>query len=156
MGQTRGRRRGGRRRPPHLAAVFEPRSVAVVGASEDPAKWGGSVMRNLLDGGYGGALYPVNGRGGAVLGVTAFAALADLPETPELAVVALGGAQAVAVVEECGRLGVTAAVVIAAGFAEAGGRGAALQERLTRTAADGTRGPGRTQLHGRARAPARA
>jgi acyl-CoA synthetase (NDP forming) len=122
---------------PHLAAVFEPHSVAVIGASEDPAKWGGSVMRNLRDGGYGGALYPVNGRGGTVLGVTAFASLADLPETPELAIVALGGVQAVAVVAECGRLAVPAAVVIAAGFAEAGDEGAALQKELARAAFEG-------------------
>ncbi len=119
---------------PCLAAVFEPRSVAVVGASEDPAKWGGSVLRNLLDGGYGGALYPVNGRGGAVLGLPAFATLADLPGPPELAVVALGGPQAATVVTECGRLGIRAAVVIAAGFAETGDRGAALQRDLARAA----------------------
>ncbi len=56
----------------HLDAVFVPRSVAVVGASEDATKWGGSVMRNLLDGGFDGALYPINPRGGTIFGVPAY------------------------------------------------------------------------------------
>ena len=127
----------GARRPLHLDAVFAPRSVAVVGASEDATKWGGSVMRNLIDGGFGGALYPVNPRGGAIFGVPAHAGLADLPETPDLVIVALGGAQAAAVVAECGRHGVPAAIVIAAGFGEAGDEGAALQQELARAADEG-------------------
>ncbi len=113
-----------------LEAVFEPRSVAVIGASEDATKWGGSVLRNLIDGGFAGTLYPVNGRGGSVLGLPAYAALADLPETPDLAIVALGGAHAAEVVAEAGRLGVRAAIVIAAGFGEAGGEGEGLQRQL--------------------------
>jgi acyl-CoA synthetase (NDP forming) len=119
---------------PDLTPVFAPRSVAVIGASEDTAKWGGSVLRNLLDGGYAGGLYPVNGRGGSVLGVPAYVSLAETPQTPDLAIVALGGRQAAAVVRECGRMGVPAAVVIAAGFGEAGGDGAALQRELARIA----------------------
>ena len=123
-----------RERRRDLAAVFEPRSVAVVGASEDPAKWGGSVLHNLLDGGFGGALYPVNGRGGTVLGLPAHAALADLPEVPDLVIVAAGRAQAAAVVTECGRLGVRAVVVIAAGFGETGDEGSSLERRLAEVA----------------------
>ncbi len=86
-----------------LDAVFAPRSVAVVGASEDATKWGGSVMRNLLDGGFDGALYPINPRGGTIFGVPAYAGPADLPETPDLVIVALGGAHAAAIIAECGR-----------------------------------------------------
>jgi acyl-CoA synthetase (NDP forming) len=125
------------RRRRDLEAVFAPRSVAVIGASEDPTKWGGSVLRNLLDGGFGGALYPLNGRGGSVLGLPAYAALADLPETPDLAIVALGGVHAAQVVADAGRLGIRAAIVIAAGFGEAGREGEALQQRLAAEAADG-------------------
>ena len=124
--------RAGRRL--RLDAVFAPRSVAVVGASEDAAKWGGSVMRNLLDGGFDGALYPMNSRGGTIFGVTAYAGPADLPETPDLVIVALGGAHAAAIIAECGRHGVPAAIVIAAGFGEAGSEGAALQHELARAA----------------------
>jgi len=125
---------GGGERRLHLDAVFAPRSVAIVGASEDATKWGGSVMRNLLDGGFAGALYPINPRGGTILGVPAYARPADLPETPDLVIVALGGAHAAAVVAECGRRHVPAVIVISAGFGEAGDEGSALQQELARTA----------------------
>ena len=117
--------------------MFAPASVAVVGASEDAAKWGGSVLRNLIGGDFQGAIYPINPRGGTVMGLRAYASPDELPETPDLAIVALGGAAATPVVRECGRHGVPAAIVIAAGFAEAGEEGAALQAELARAADDG-------------------
>jgi len=120
-----------------LDAVFLPRSVAVVGASDDEAKWGGSVMRNLIDGGFAGTLYPVNPKAATIFGLTASPSLDALPEAPDLAIVALAGAHAVRVVEECGRLGVRAAIVIAAGFAETGEDGAALQRELAEAARRG-------------------
>ena len=107
--------------------MFSPASVAVVGASEDPTKWGGSVLRNLIDGGFGNAVYPINPRAETIMGLPAYASPNDLPETPDLVICALGGAAATPVVAECGRRGVPAAIVIAAGFAEAGADGAALQ-----------------------------
>ncbi len=125
------------RRLMNLDAVFSPSSVAVVGASEDAAKWGGSVLRNLLDGGFKGAIYPTNPRGGTIMGLQAYRSLDELPETPDLVIVALGGAAATPVVEDCGRHGVPAAILIAAGFAEAGDAGAAQQLGLARTADGG-------------------
>ena len=126
--------RDGNQRRLHLDAVFAPRSVAIVGASENAAKWGGSVLSNLIDGGFQGALYPINPRGGTIFGVPAYAGPADLPETPDLVIVALGGAHAAAVIAECGSRGVPAAIVIAAGFGEAGEEGAALQQELAHVA----------------------
>ena len=120
-----------------LSAVFAPRSIAVVGASDDAAKWGGSVLQNLIAGGYEGRLYPVNPKVSSIFGLPAWPSLDELPETPDLAIVALAGGHAVRVVGDCARLGVRAAVVIAAGFAETGADGAALQEELARTARDG-------------------
>ena len=120
-----------------LDAVFAPASVAVVGASGDAAKWGGSVLRNLIGGDFQGAVYPINPRGGTIMGLQAYASPDELPETPDLVIVALGGAAATPVVKECGRHGVPAAIVIAAGFAEAGEEGAALQAELARAADDG-------------------
>lgn len=119
-----------------LDAVFSPRSVAIYGASEDVTKWGGSVVRNLLDGGFQGALYPINSRGGTILGAPAYAGIADLPETPDLVIVALGGAHAAPIIADCGRHGVPAAIVIAAGFGEAGEEGALLQKELAQAAVD--------------------
>ncbi len=130
-------RNAGSRRRLDLAAVFSPSSVAVVGASADRGKWGGSVLANLTGGGFPGALYPINPRAEAIMGLTAYASPDDLPETPDLVICALGGGAATPVVAACGRHGVPAAIVIAAGFAEAGGEGVALQDALARAADDG-------------------
>jgi len=70
---------------PDLQAVLTPASVAIVGASDDIRKWGGSALRNLLDGGYQGKIYPVNPRGGVFFGIQAYASIADLPEAADLA-----------------------------------------------------------------------
>ena len=117
--------------------MFAPASVAVVGASGDTTKWGGSVLMNLIGGGFEGAIYPINPRGGTIMGLQAYASPDELPERPDLVIVALGGAAAAPVVEDCGRRGVPAAIVIAAGFAEAGDEGLAQQELLARAADDG-------------------
>ena len=79
----------------------------------------------------------MNPRGGAILGLPAYPSPDDLPTTPELVIDALGGAAATPVIEECARHGVPAAIVIAAGFAEAGEQGAALQQELARAADEG-------------------
>jgi acyl-CoA synthetase (NDP forming) len=110
---------------PDLTPLFTPRAVAVIGASSDPTKWGGSLMQNLVDGGFAGPIYPVNGRGGDVCGLAAFCSIADLPEAPDLALVALGAAHVNGVIEQCGERGIPVALVVAAGFSEAGEGGAA-------------------------------
>lgn len=117
-----------------LEKIFSPASIAVIGASEDTSKWGGSLMGNLIGSGFEGVIYPVNPRAGAIFGLPAYAGLADLPATPDLAIIALGGEQATTVVRECGRRGVPAALVIAAGFGEAGPQGAALEDELAAAA----------------------
>ena len=117
-----------------LDKVFSPATVAVVGASEDTSKWGGSLMSNLIGSGFAGVIYPVNPRGGTVFGLPAYARLADLPAAPELAIIALGSEHATPMVRECERMGVPAALVIAAGFGEAGADGAALEDELAEAA----------------------
>lgn len=119
---------------PDLTPLFAPRAVTVVGASDDPLKWGGSLLRNLITGGFAGPIYPVNGRGGTVCGLPAFRSIAELPEAPDLAVVALGASHVNAVVEQCGERGIPVALVVAAGFAEAGEAGAAAEAELVKTA----------------------
>ncbi len=122
---------------PDLTPLFAPRAVTVVGASNDPLKWGGSLIRNLIHGGFAGPIYPVNGRGGTVCGLPAFASVAELPEVPDLALVALGAAQVNAVIQQCGERGIPAALVVAAGYSEAGEAGAALEAELVETARRG-------------------
>jgi acyl-CoA synthetase (NDP forming) len=120
--------------PPDLTPLFAPRAVAVVGASEDPLKWGGSLLLNLIDGGFSGPIYPVNRRGGTVCGLPAFRSVAELPEAPDLALVTLGATQVNGVIEQCGERGIPVALVVAADFSEAGEAGAAAEAELAQTA----------------------
>ncbi len=119
---------------PDLTPLFAPRSVAVIGASNDPLKWGGSLLRNVIDGGFAGSIYPVNGRGGTVCDLPAFGSVADLPEVPDLALVAVKAEQVNAVIEQCGARGIPSALVVAAGFSEAGEAGVVLEAELAEIA----------------------
>jgi acyl-CoA synthetase (NDP forming) len=121
---------------PDLRAVFAPHSIAIIGANDDIRKWGGSALRNILDGGYAGRIYPVNPRGGVFFGVQAYTSLADLPAAPDLVLLAVGGAQVRSVLEESGRLGARAAVVLTAGFSETGAEGAAHEREILAVAAE--------------------
>ncbi len=120
--------------PHNLAPLFAPRAVAVIGASDDLVKWGGSLLKNIIDGDFAGPIYPVNGRGGTVQGLPAFASISELPEAPDLALVALGAAHVNGVIEQCGKRGIPVALVVAAGFAEAGEAGAEAEAELVETA----------------------
>lgn len=111
-------------------ALLSPRSVAIVGQSNDPAKTAGRPLKFLRQAGYAGRVYPVNARRDEVLGERAFASLAALPEVPEHVYVVTPTEAAVETIEECGRLGVKVATVLADGFAEAGPAGEAREARL--------------------------
>ena len=119
---------------PDLGAVFAPQSVAIVGASDDLAKWGGSALRNLIDGGYQGRIYPVNPKADEIFGLKAYASAEDLPERPDLVLVVVGGNLVQTVVESCARAQARAVVVITAGFAETGEEGAVVQREIKRIA----------------------
>src|SRR2546422_7239992 len=83
-----------------LDSLFAPQSVAVVGASRDPAKWGGLLARKALAGAHRRSVHLVNRNGGEILGSPAYAALADLPEAPELVVACVPAAAFEATVHE--------------------------------------------------------
>lgn len=102
---------------------LEPRSVAVVGASRRARTVGARVLRNLLRSGFDGPIYPVNRSAGRVQGRAAFGSVGDLPETPELVVVATPAQTAADVARDCAVAGVPALLVLSAGFAEAGAAG---------------------------------
>lgn len=116
--------------PGMLKSALDPASVAIVGASENPHKVGGRPLLYLKRYGYRGAIYPVNPARAEVQGVRAFAGIAELPEAPELAIVAVPGDEAVHAVEACAARGVKVAVVMASGFGETGAAGLAMQERM--------------------------
>lgn len=113
-----------------LAAIFQPRSIAIVGASTDPTKTGGRPVHLLQKHGFAGAIYPVNPRTAEVQGLAAYPSLADLPQVPDLVLIAVPGRGAVEVLEVAAGLGVKAAIVLSAGFAESGDEGSALQARI--------------------------
>jgi acyl-CoA synthetase (NDP forming) len=117
------------------AALFSPRSVAIVGQSDDASKAAGRPLKFLRRIGYAGRVYPINPRRETVLGERAWPALAALPEPPEHAYIVTPTEAAVAAVEECGALGVKVATVLADGFAESGDEGVAREARLRETCA---------------------
>jgi acetyl coenzyme A synthetase (ADP forming)-like protein len=113
-----------------LRPFFEPRSVAVLGASPRRGSIGGELFRNILAADFGGAAYPVNRHGESVAGVRAYSAVAEIPDEVELAVLCLPGAQVLEAAEACLQHGIRALCVISAGFAEVGEEGAERQRRL--------------------------
>lgn len=119
-----------------IERFFEPRRVAIVGASRNRRSVGGVLLRNVLDGGFDGAVYPVNPDADVIQAVTAYPSLGECPAVPDLAIVAVPAPAVCSVVEEAGRLGVGAVCVISAGFAETGGDGEALERELVETARD--------------------
>ncbi len=110
--------------------LFSPRSVAIVGQSDDPTKAAGRPLKFLRQAGYAGRVFPVNARRDEVLGERAYRSLAALPEVPEHVYIVTATDAAVEAVEECGRLGVKVATVLADGFAETGPAGVAREARL--------------------------
>src|SRR3954454_7075178 len=118
----------------NLDAALNPASVAVIGASDNPHKVGGRPLLYLARYGYRGAVYPINPSRETVQGLRAFARLEDTPRTPELAIVAVAGDEAVRAVEACAMRGVKVAVVMTSGFAETGEGGAQAQARMASVA----------------------
>ncbi|WP_251862986.1 acetate--CoA ligase family protein [Achromobacter sp. Marseille-Q4962] len=113
-----------------LAAFFEARSIAVIGASDEIAKIGGRPVHMLAKHGYAGPVYPINPKGGVIQGLPAYASVLDTPAAPELAILAVPAAATPAALRDCAARGVQAAIVLSSGFVEAGPEGAALQAEL--------------------------
>ena len=121
--------------PASLVAMLRPRSVALVGASNDPTRIGGRPLRYYLENGFAGAVYPINPNRSEIQGVKAYPNLASLPEAPDLVLLAIPASGVVAVAEEAAAKGAKAMVIFSSGFAEMDdGEGAAMQARLTEIA----------------------
>jgi acetyl coenzyme A synthetase (ADP forming)-like protein len=113
-----------------LKFVFEPRSIAVIGASRNPSSVGGALFRNLVSWGFEGTVYPVNPNANSVGGVRAYPSVSALPEPPDLAFVVVPGEAVLEVARECAASSVRALCVISSGFAELGASGAHAQNEL--------------------------
>jgi acetyltransferase len=114
----------------NLDSLFNPTHVAVVGAGAERTQLGHIVLRNLVDAGFDGVVYPINPNHESVGGIQAYASIAQAPAKPELAIVCTPAAALPQVVRECGELGVAAIAVLSAGFREAGAAGAELERRV--------------------------
>ena len=114
-----------------LERFFSPKSVAIIGASQDLVTISGQPLSHLINHGYTGNLYPVNPRYQEILGHKCYPSLADLPEVPELALILINASRVADMLEQCGKKGVPYVVIFSSGFSETGGDGVALQQRLT-------------------------
>lgn len=113
-----------------FSALFSPRSVAIVGASDNATRIGGRPLRYLREAGFEGAVYPVNPKRESVQGYKSYPSIAALPETPDLALLALPANATIDAVRACAEQGVRVAIIFSAGFAEADEEGKAAQEEM--------------------------
>jgi acyl-CoA synthetase (NDP forming) len=117
-----------------LEAIFQPRSIAIIGASQDATKIGGRPVHLLRRFGYPGTILPVNPRATEVQGLPAYPSVDALPQVPDLAIIAVAAEAAPDALEACAAKGVRAAVIFSSGFSELGAEGEAMQDRLRDTA----------------------
>jgi acetyl coenzyme A synthetase (ADP forming)-like protein len=115
-----------------MRRIMNPRAVAVIGASSEDGKIGNSVMKNLINGGYQGAIYPIHPKAGEILGRQAHASVLEVQDDIDVAVFAIPAKLCVGAMEEVGRKGIPGAVMIPSGFAEVGEQ--ALQDELVAVA----------------------
>jgi acetyl coenzyme A synthetase (ADP forming)-like protein len=117
-----------------LKSFFEPASVAVIGASTKPGKLGHEVLRNTIEAGFKGKLYPINPKAEEILGLKCYPSVKDVPDKIELAVIIVPAKVVPSIIAECGEKGVPAAVVISGGFSETGPEGEKLERQLLEAA----------------------
>ena len=113
-----------------IARILKPQSVAVIGAGRDPNGIGHAVLRNLIEGGFRGAIYPINPNVDQLLGLVCAPSVEDVEGHVDLAVLAVPAARCLEAVDSCARKGVHGLVVITSGFAETGAAGAELQREV--------------------------
>jgi acetyltransferase len=109
---------------------FKPKSIAVIGASSEEKKLGYAVLKNVIDGGYDGSIYPINPKSDSILGYKCYKSVLDIPEDIELAVFVIPSKFVNPVMKECAQKNVKGAIVITAGFKETGVEGAKLEREL--------------------------
>lgn len=114
----------------HLEHMISPRSIAVVGATRDKKKIGAIVLKNIIDGGFSGKIYPVNPSAGLIQKLQAYSNYAELPQIPDLAVIAVPANIVPLVLEEIGKKGTKNVIILSAGFKEVGEKGKIAEEEL--------------------------
>lgn len=113
-----------------LDFIFNPSSIAVIGASEDEKKIGNVVLRNLVEQGFKGKVYPVNPKRNEILGMKCYPSVKDIPDKVDLGIIVIPARGVPGVIKECAEHGVKGLVVITAGFREIGEEGLKLEEEI--------------------------
>ncbi|MEM2104347.1 MAG: bifunctional acetate--CoA ligase family protein/GNAT family N-acetyltransferase [Candidatus Bathyarchaeia archaeon] len=114
----------------YLDRIFNPKSIAIVGASDEEGSVGYALMKNFLKSSFKGEVYPVNIRKNEILGIKAYQNVEQLPKIVDLAVIATPARTVPDVVEQCGKAGIKGVIIISAGFKEVGPEGKALEDKL--------------------------
>lgn len=117
-----------------LDAIFAPKTVAVIGATEKAGSVGRTILRNLIDNPFGGTVFPVNPKRHSVLGIKAYPNIAQVPDRVDLAVVVTPAPTVPGIISECAEAGVKGAIIISAGFKEVGPEGVALERQILQQA----------------------
>ena len=113
-----------------LDAIFAPKSIAVIGASEKLGSVGRTLLWNLISNPFGGTVYPVNPKHHSVLGIRAYPTISDIPEQVDLAVIATPASTVPSIIGDCVNAGIKGAIIISAGFKESGALGADLEQQI--------------------------
>ena len=120
--------------PSSLKPFFEPRGVAIIGASASPDKLSFGILKNLMTYGYRGGIYPVNPKSEEILGIPCFSEICQVPDPVDLAVIVLSSNLIPSILEDCGKRAIKAAIIISGGFKEVGGEGRDLEEEVLKIA----------------------
>ena len=119
-----------------LKPFFDPRGVAIIGASASPDKLSYGILKNLISYGYRGGIYPVNPKAEEILGVTCYSEICQVPDPVDLAVIVLASKLIPSVLEECGKRAIKAVIIISGGFKEVGAEGRGLEEDVLKIASN--------------------
>ena len=120
-----------------LSPIFEPKSVVLIGASNNPLKWGWVILSNILSHGYIGSVYPINPKEDNILGLKTYKTVFQVPEEVDLAIVVRPAEAVPKHIEECVEKGVKSAIVLAGGFRETGKEGEQLEREVVEIARRG-------------------
>ena len=115
----------------NLDKIFNPQSVAIVGASDEEGTVGYALMKNFTEHGFEGKIYPINIRKTEIQGLKAYQTVEQIPEPVDLAVIATPAKTVPDIVEQCGKMGIKGIIIISAGFKEIGAEGKALEDKIT-------------------------
>lgn len=114
----------------NLDRIFNPKSIAVIGASDEEDSVGNAIMKNLTERGFTGKVYPINIHRKEILGYKAYENVEKLPEVVDLAIIAVPAKIVPDIVEQCGKTGILGIIIISAGFKEVGPEGKALEDKI--------------------------